>query len=133
MKKKHKSRLSFAEGKVLTELKHDKRISTYPFNKGTRFVVIKEKDAIQKIEEQRGKSNIIDNDPTHTLLNKFQKELVKLRKESRSDTKTYFQIYPFDSIPPRLYGVIKTHRTEKDYPMRTIMSTIGTAPYGTSK
>ena len=29
------------------------------------------KDAIQKIEEQIGKSKIIDHDPTPTLLNKF--------------------------------------------------------------
>ena len=39
-------------------MKHDKNISIYPFDKGTGFVVIKEEDAIQKIEEQIGKSKI---------------------------------------------------------------------------
>ena len=77
MKKKHKNNLSFAERKALTEMKHDKNISIYPFNKGTRFVVIQEKYAIQKIEEQIGKSKVIDHDPTPILLNKFQKELAK--------------------------------------------------------
>ena len=33
-------------------MKHDKNISIYPFDKGTGFTVIKEKDVIQKIEEQ---------------------------------------------------------------------------------
>ena len=108
-------------------------LSIYPFDKGTGFVVIKEEDAIQKIEEQIGKSKVIHYDPTPTLLNKFLKELAKLRKESKFDNKTYFKLYPSYAIPPRLYGVIKAHKPEKNYPMMTIVSTIGTAPYGTSK
>ena len=71
LKKKHKNTLSFAERKALTEMKHDKNISIYPFDKGTGFIVIKEEDALEKIEEQIGKSKVIDHDPTHTLLNKF--------------------------------------------------------------
>ena len=63
LKKKHKDNLSFAERKALTEMKHNKNI--------TGSVVIKEKDAIQKIKEQTGKSKIIDHDPTPTLLKKF--------------------------------------------------------------
>ena len=42
---------------------------------------MKEDDAIKRIKEQIEKSSIIDYDPTATLLNKFQKELAKLRKE----------------------------------------------------
>ena len=68
-------------------MEHDKNISVYPFDKGTGFVVIKEEDAIQKIEEQIGKSKAIDHDLTPTLLNKFQKELAKLRKENKFDNK----------------------------------------------
>ena len=75
LKKKHKNNLSFAERKVITKMQHDKNISIYPFDKGTGSTVIKEKDTIQKIEEQIGKSKIIDYDPTRALLNKFQKEL----------------------------------------------------------
>ena len=103
MKKKHKNNLSFAERKALTEMQLDKNISIYPFDKGAGFVVIKEKDAIQKIEEQTGKSKIIDYDPTLALLNKSQKELAKLRKENKFDSKTYFKLYPSDAIPPQLY------------------------------
>ena len=45
----------------------------------------------------------------------------------------YFQIYPSDPIPPRLYRTIKAYKPEKNYPMRTIVSTIGTPAYGTHK
>ena len=76
-------------------MKHDKNISIYPFDKGTGFVVIKEEDAIQKIEEQIGKSKIIDHDLTPTLLKKFQKELAKLRKENKLTTK---HIYIFQML-----------------------------------
>ena len=64
-------------------MKHDKNITIYPSDKGTGFVVIKERDAIQKIAEQIRKSKIIDHDPTPTLLNKFQKELGKLKKKKK--------------------------------------------------
>ena len=94
---------------------------------------MEEEDAIKRIEVQIGKSIIIDYDPTTTLLNKFQKELAKLRKGGKFDNKTYYKVYPSDAIPPRLYGVVKTHKPDKNYPMRTIVSTIGTVPYGTSK
>ena len=114
-------------------MEHDKNISTYSFDKGTGFVVIKEEDAIQKIEKQIGKSKVIDHNPSPTLLNKFQKELAKLRKGNKFDNKTHFKYYPSDATPPRLTGVIKAHKPEKNYPLKTIVSTIGTAPYRTSK
>ena len=41
---------------------------------------MKEEEAVERIEEQIGMLNIIDYDPTATLLDKFQKELAKLRK-----------------------------------------------------
>ena len=46
-------------------------LKVYPFDKGSGFAIMKDEDAIKKIEEQRGKSNIIDYDSTTTLLNKF--------------------------------------------------------------
>ena len=61
---------------------------------------MKEEEVIKRIEKQIMKSNIIDYDPTTTLLNKFQKELAKLRKEGKFDNKIYYQVYPSDAIPP---------------------------------
>ena len=61
-----------------------------------------------------------------------KKKLAKLKKENKFNNKTYFRLYSFDAIPPRLYWAIKAHKPEKKYPMRTIVSTLGTGPYGTS-
>ena len=56
----------------------------------------------------------------------------KLRKEKKFTDKEYFEIYPSDPLPPRLYGTFKAHKPETNYPMRTVVSTIGTPPYGIS-
>ena len=61
-------------------MKNDTNLRVYPFDKGSGFAIMKEDDAIKRIKEQIEKSSIIDYDPTTTLLNKFQKELAKLRK-----------------------------------------------------
>ena len=61
-----------------------------------------------------------------------KKKLAKLKKENKFNNKTYFRLYSFDAIPPRLYWAIKAHKPEKNYPMRTIVSTLQTASYGTS-
>ena len=45
----------------------------------------------------------------------------------------FFEMYPSDAVPPRMYGMVKAHKPQKDYPMRAVVSTIGTPMYGTSK
>ena len=42
-------------------------------------------------------------------------------------------MYPSAAIPQRLYKVIKSHKPVKNYSMGTMVSTIGTTPYRTSK
>ena len=63
----------------------------------------------------------------------IQKHLCKLRKQKKFTDKEYFEIYPSDPIPPQLYGTVKAHKPEKNYPMHTVVSTIRTPPYVTSK
>ena len=36
-------------------------------------------------------------------------------------------------IPPRMNGTVKAHKPEKNYPMRIVVSTIGTPSYKTSE
>ena len=114
-------------------MKNNKDKTIDPFDKGSGFVVISEKNAMQKIEEQLGKAKIEENDPTLKFTNKIQKILCRLRKEKKFADRQYFQLYLSDPIPPRLYGIIKAHKSEKNYPMRNIVSTIGTTAYGISK
>ena len=110
---------------ALKQLKNDQQMKVYPFDKGIGFVLVNDIDDISKIEEQLGKSKIIDCEPTSLLTGKFQRLLRKLKKEDKFDKKTYSLVYPSDCIPPRLYGTLKAHKPEKNYPMRAVVSTIG--------
>ena len=92
----------------------------HPFDKGSGFVILSEGDAIKKIEEHLGKAKVIDEDPTEKYGSKIQKHLCKLRKEKKFTDKEYFEIYPSDPISLRLYGTVKAHKQEKNYPMRTV-------------
>ena len=75
---------------------------------------------------------IAKRDPTSRLTNKIQK---KLCKENKFTNKICFELYPSNPIPPRLYGTINADNInwKKNSPMRVIVSTIGTPPYGISK
>ena len=53
-----------------------------------------------------------------------------LTLEKKFTDKPYFEIDPSDPIPPPLYETVKAHNPEKNYSMRTVVSTIGTPPYG---
>ena len=92
-----------------------------------------EKNAMQKFEKQLGKAKIAENNPALKFTNKIQKILCQLRKENKFRDREYFQIYPSDLVPPRLYGTMKAHKPEKNYLMRIILSTIGTSAYGILK
>ena len=130
---KIRSNLTFEHRTALKELSQSTENKVYSYDKGTGFVILNNKDAIRKIEEQIGESVVSNTDPTTALTNQIQKHLATLRKQQKFETRTYFQLYPSDPIPPRLYRVIKAHKPEKCHPMRAIVSTIGSALYGISQ
>ena len=70
---------------------------------------------MQKFEKQLGKAKIAENNPALKFTNKIQKILCQLRKENKFRGREYFQIYPSDLVPPRLYGTMKAHKPEKNY------------------
>ena len=82
------------------QMKNSKDTAIYPFDKGSGFVVLPGKNAIQKIEKQLGKVKIAENDQTLKFTNKIQKILCQLRKEKKFTDKEYFQMYLSDPIPP---------------------------------
>ena len=105
----------------------------HKFGKGCGFAIVSNDTAKEKTEEQLGKATKAKIDPTSRLTNKIQKKLCKLRKENKFTNKTYFELCPSKPIPPHVYGTINAHEPEKIFPMRVIVFTIGTAPYGISK
>ena len=130
---KIRSNLTKGERSALKELQKDGKLRVHEFDKGCGFAIVTNDTAKETIEEQLGKATKAKIDPTSRLTNKIQKNLGKLRKENKFTNKTYFELYPSDPIPPRLYGTIKAHKPEKNFPMRVIVSGIGTPPYGISK
>ncbi|XP_065683453.1 uncharacterized protein LOC136096195 [Hydra vulgaris] len=119
--------------KAYRERKEEKNVDIYPFDKGTGFVRIEHSKALEKIREQIGPTKIVSEDPTANYAAKIRRYLSKLNKRNCFSKEEYEKIYPSDPIPPRMYGVIKAHKPEKFYPMRIIISTIGTANYGISE
>lgn len=129
-----KSNLDFEQQRALYEIRKDNNIRIYPFDKGAGLVRIDHNSALVKIQEHfGGKTKKLNYDPTSQILHKVQNTLRKLFKLGRFTKKEYKNLYPSDAIPRRLYGVIKAHKPEKDYPMRLIVSTIGTPTYNISK
>ena len=47
------------------------------------WLILSEGDVIKKMQEQLGKANVIDEDPTQKYTRKIQKHLCKLRKEKK--------------------------------------------------
>ena len=125
--------LSIPQRKAIKEIRDDSNIAIYPFDKGCGLVRISNDDANKKILEQIGNTKVIEEDPTPSFATKVRNTLCKINKRKRFSKKEYEMIYPSDAIAPRMYGAIKAHKVEKGYPMRVIVSTIGTPVYGLSK
>ena len=132
MSKQIKDNLTRQQRIAIKELKNNDEVSIYPFDKGSGLVCIKNEDAITKIREQLGNTKMLTTDPTKTFATNIQKLLSHLRKKGRFTDKEYEHLYPSDPVPPRMYGTVKAHKPEKNYPMRIVVSTIGTANYGIS-
>ena len=126
-----KNNLTKEQRQALKELKSNKDIDIYPFDKGSGLVLIPKEMAMAKLREQIGDSIIVDKDPTDAFARKIQTEIRKVKPKLTK--MQYRDIYPSDPIAPRMYGAIKAHKPEKNYPMRVIVSTIGTANHGLSK
>ena len=118
---------------ALKEIRSDNDIAIYPFDKGSGLVRISNIDANRKIIEQMGNVTVLTEDPTPAFAIKVRNTLCKLNKRKRFSKSEYELVYPSDAIPPRMYGSVKAHKPEKNYPMRNIVSTIGTPVHGLSQ
>ena len=78
---KIRSNLTFKQRIALKELSQSTEKNVYSYDKGNGFVVLKNKDAMQKIEEQIGESVVSNTDPTSALKSKIQKHLAALCKQ----------------------------------------------------
>ena len=75
--------MSETQKTTLKLLKNNELMKLYRFDKGVGFALLNDLDDISKIEEELGKSKIIDLDPTNLLTGKFQRLFRKLKKEDK--------------------------------------------------
>ena len=94
---KIRNNLTVEQRIALKELSQSTENKVYSYDKGTVFVIVKNKDAIRKIEEQIRESVVSNTDSTSAVTSKIQKHLANLGKQQKFETRTY----------SRLYGVIK--------------------------
>ena len=132
-KKKLTSNLSKDQENALTDLKKEDSVKVVPFDKGVGFAVLQKESMFEKISEHVKDAKVVTKDPTKPLLSKFQREVSRLKKEDKIDKQLFYSMYPSDATPPRLYGFVKAHKPSKDFPMRPVVSTVGTVFYGSSK
>ena len=66
--KKHRNNLIIGERKAVEEIKNDTSLKVDTFDNRSGLVSMKEEEAIMRIKEQIGKSNVIDYGPTTTLV-----------------------------------------------------------------
>ena len=77
---KTRSNLTFEQRTALKELSQSTENKVYSYDKGTGFVLLNNKDATRKIEEQIRDSVVSNTDPTSALTNKIRKHLATLHK-----------------------------------------------------
>ena len=131
--KKLPSNLNQEQKRALREMKKEEEIKVVQFDKGVGFAVLTNEDMKTKVTAELGDAKVIEKDPTTTIVKKIQQEVSRLHKEEKIDRKVFYNMYPSDSVPPRLYGQVKAHKPAKNYPMRNVVSTVGTPFHGTSK
>ena len=80
MAKPIEDNLSRTYRQSLKEMMNDPTISIYPFSVGMGLVRIKMDDAIQKIREQIGDTDIVERDPTDSFAGHIRNKLAPLNK-----------------------------------------------------
>jgi hypothetical protein len=126
---KIRTNLNRNQRQALREIRSDKNIRIYPFDKGNGFVRIDAKTAIEKEIQEMPSSDVCKIDPTPSIVLKVQRILRLLKKQGKLSKSEYARLYPPDAVAPSMYGSIKAHKPEKNFPMRMIVSTLHTASY----
>ena len=129
-----KTNISKEERQAITSLKKDDSIQIIGADKGRLTVIMDKKDYEEKANALLNDTNTYEKlkkDPTKQFKSKLTNILGRLKSEKKIDTKLWQKLYPTSENPPRFYGLPKVHKT--NYPLRPIVSSIGTITYETAR
>lgn len=124
-----KSNLNKEEHNALRVLRADKDLVVLPADKGNAAVVLDSTTYKDKVTNLLSDPSYrkLDKDPTSRIENRTR----TLLKRSELPTDIVKSLIPRSSVPPRLYGLPKIHKT--DVPLRPIVSAIGSPTYTLAK
>ena len=103
-------------------------------DKGNCFVVIDRTDYNEKMEALLSDQltyKLVQKSPFAKIERELNHRLLELKKKNKIDESTYRKLRSTDAAPPAIRGSIKHHKP--GYPLRPIVSCIGSALYNTSK
>ena len=129
-----KQNITKEENKALDGLKKDKNVMILPADKGRVTVVMDTVDYNSKIDNLLADSNTyekLNNDPTNKYKTRVSSVLKRLKDSGKISFNTWQKLYPTAAETPKFYGLPKVHK--KDYPMRPIVSSVGSITYETAK
>ena len=123
---------------TLRALANDKNIKVCKFDKGVGLVVLDSDNYYEKLDTiindtskfTQIEYNESSEHPIATEEKSVQNYLRRYFKTSM-DSQLYSKSYPSGSSPGKLYGMCKVHK--ENYPMRPVVSMIGTPQYGLAK
>ena len=130
---KTSSNITQEEFRALKELKEDRSRMILTTDKGVALVIIDKNDYIQKAEELLNTNTYkkIPEDPTNKQKNKLVNILKSIKSEGGLSEETYKKLYPTGAVASKFYGLPKIHKP--GIPLRSIVSSTGTATYNTAK
>ena len=133
-KKKKFSNLSDEELAAIKTLKSNKNIVISKADKGNAIVILDRETYLQKAEQilKGNQFKVLNNNNYHQEKeNELNKYIYSLYKEGTIDKKLRFQLQSTCSSPSVFYGLPKVHKI--GYPLRPIVSTLGSYQYHLSK
>ncbi|CAF4454753.1 unnamed protein product [Rotaria sp. Silwood2] len=124
------------EENVLSKLSKDSSILITKPDKGRGVVVLDRNDYINKLEtilSDSSKFKLLNQDPTISRENSLTNLLLQIKNEEYLTQQEYKYIKPVGSIPARLYGLPKVHKSEINVPLRPIVSCVQSYNYRLGK
>ena len=123
---------------TIHRLAKDNGIKVCKYDKGVGLVVLDTDDYYKKLDvivhdTTKFKNIDMEGNTIHPIVKKENsiKDYVYRYFKKHVDSHTYNKLHPSGSGPGKLYGMCKVHK--EDYPMRPVVSMIGTAEYELAK
>ena len=97
------------------------------------MVVMDRQDYVNKANQllNRNTYKLLAKDPTNSIKNKLINILKRVKQQTGLDNNTYKSMYPTGCVPPKFYGLPKSHKPGTL--LRPIVSSCGSATYGVAK